>query len=1222
MQSAEAVSPEAANNRVTYRRGGWSEWYENTAKGLEQGFAIEHRPAGEGPLEIRGRVPGALAAHGREDGAVDFIDGHGACVVRYGELHVWDVRGEEIPSRLELDGIEIALVIDDDRAEYPLTVDPLMTSPAWTAESNQASANFGVVVSTAGDVNGDGFSDVIVGAHQYDNPQTNEGRAYVYLGSAAGLSTTAAWTAESDQIGAVFGFTAGTAGDVNGDGFSDVIVGAVYFDNGQTDEGRAYVYLGSATGLATAAAWTAESDQANANFGISVATAGDVNGDGFSDVIIGANQYTNDQNGEGRAFVYLGSAAGLLTTSAWSAESNQAGSHFGFSVATAGDVNADGFSDVIVGALGYDNGQLDEGRAFVYHGSASGLGLSAAWTGEGNQASGDFGWSVSTAGDMNGDGFSDVVVGAPLYDGVQTDEGWAFVYQGSPGGLLTSPVWSTEPNQPGANLGGSVGTAGDVNGDGYSDVIVGAYAYDNGQTNEGRAFVHFGSAAGFSTIADWTVESNLGGVLLGGSVATAGDVNGDGYSDVIVGAIGYDNPQTDEGRAFVYHGSAGSLATTAAWTAEGDEPGSEFGYSVASAGDVNGDGYADVIVGAWGYGLSADGRAYVYHGSAAGLSTSAAWIGNSGQLDASFGVSVATAGDVNGDGFSDVIVGAEKYDNGQTNEGRAFVYLGSVGGLSMAAAWTAEGDLAEASFGESVATAGDVNGDGFSDVIVGSRTYSNGQIAEGRAFVYLGSAAGLAETAAWTAESDQASAFFGLSVATAGDVNGDGFSDVIVGAHNYDNGQTDEGRAFVYHGSAGGLGATPVWTAESSQADCDFAMSVATAGDVNGDGFSDVIVGAKTYDNDQGQEGRAFVYHGSAVGLSTTADWTAEGNQVHAYFGSSVATAGDVNGDGYSDVVVGSERYDNVDVSEGRASVYHGSGAGLSTTSSWDVVGVTRGGQLGVSVATAGDVNGDGYADVIVGSNLYGFPNFQGKAFVYYGNGGPGRLTLPRQQRTDGTTPIAPLGWSDSDTQFRIRAILNSIYGRTRLQLEHEVKPLGVLFDGLGTVTGGYVDVGADGEIDINQLVIALSPDTQYHWRVRAKYDLVKTPFQRNGPWLHVPVNGWNEADLRTHDAQIGIEVASVPPASFLLEAPRPNPIRVSADIGYTLPRSGRVHLAVYDVTGREQVVLVDAVQAAGPQVATWNGRGGRKTALPAGVYFVRLSFDGHAETQKLVVAR
>ena len=111
-----------------------------------------------------------------------------------------------------------------------------------------------------------------------------------------------------------------------------------------------------------------------------------------------------------------------------------------------------------------------------------------------------------------------------------------------------------------------------------------------------------------------------------------------------------------------------------------------------------------------------------------------------------------------------------------------------------------------------------MNGDGYADVIVGASYYDNGQTDEGRAYVYHGSAAGLSATAAWTAESDQAGAYFGGSVATAGDVNGDGYSDVIVGASSYDNGEADEGRAYVYHGSAAGLSATPAWTAESDQA--------------------------------------------------------------------------------------------------------------------------------------------------------------------------------------------------------------------------------------------------------------------------------------------------------------------------------------------------------------------------------------------------------------------
>jgi hypothetical protein len=172
-------------------------------------------------------------------------------------------------------------------------------------------------------------------------------------------------------------------------------------------------------------------------------------------------------------------------------------------------------------------------------------------------------------------------------------------------------------------------------------------------------------------------------------------------------------------------------------------------------------------------------------------------------------------------------------------------------------------------------------------------------------FVYHGSATGLSTTPSWTAESNQAGAQFGYSVSSAGDVNGDGFSDVIVGAPEFDSPEANEGRVFVYHGSATGLSTTPSWTAESNQAGARFGWSVSSAGDVNGDGFSDVIVGAPEFDSPELNEGRVFVYHGSATGLSTTPSWTAESNQAGARFGYSVSSAGDVNGDGFSDVIVG-----------------------------------------------------------------------------------------------------------------------------------------------------------------------------------------------------------------------------------------------------------------------------------------------------------------------------
>jgi hypothetical protein len=975
-----ATAPDVDGSRVTYRRPGLTEWYENAKSGLEQGFLVARRPAGRGPLCLAGNLGTTLRVELR-NGVLDLFDPHHVHVLRYGALRVTDARGREIPSRLRLEGEDLAILIEDAQAVYPITVDPLMTSPAWTAEGNQAVAFFSFSVSTAGDVNGDGYSDVIVGARGYDNDLADEGRAFVYYGSASGLPASASWTAEGNQTGAVFGWSVACAGDVNGDGYSDVIVGAPQYSNGQTSEGRAFVFLGSGGGLALTPAWTAESDVASAQLGASVAGAGDVNGDGYADVVVGAPNLSNGQSNEGRAYLYQGSAGGLALTSAWTVESNVAGALYGTSVASAGDVNADAYGDVIVGAPQFSNGQTNEGLAFVYQGSVSGLVTTPAWIAESNQSDALFAYSVAGAGDVNGDGYSDVIVGARLYDNGQTDEGREYAYYGSAAGLSVAANWIVESNQSSATLGFAVAAAGDINGDGFADVIVSADLYDNGQSDEGRAFVYRGSAAGLESSPVWTAESDQALATFGFSVAGAGDVNGDGFSDVIVGAELYDNPETNEGRAYLYLGGSNGLAIGPSWSAESNQANALFGYSVASAGDVNGDGCSDVIVGARGYdnGQTDEGRAFVYLGSTTGLSVSPSWTAESDQAGAAFGGSVASAGDVDGNGYSDVIVGARAFDNGETDEGRAFLYLGSVNGLTASPAWTAESDQGASGFGWSVASAGDVNGDGYSDVIIGSQAYDHFFSNEGRVWLFYGLPGGLSSNVNWIADGSQAGALFGYSVACAGDVNRDGYSDVIIGAPFFDNGQTDEGGAFVFLGSAGGLSASPSWTAEGDQVGAQFGWSVAGAGDEDGDGYSDVIVGANLYDNGQTDEGRAFYYRGLSSGVDPTPSWTGESNQASAQYGFSVASAGDVNGDGYSDIVVGAADYANVDPYEGRAYVYLGSAAaaGPSPTPDWMDIGHFQADFFGSSVACAGDVNGDGYSEVIVSA-----PNASNGQFV------------------------------------------------------------------------------------------------------------------------------------------------------------------------------------------------------------------------------------------------
>jgi hypothetical protein len=1084
--------------------------YKNDETGMRQNFIIKEKPACNGLVKVKVSAETELKIRvGAE--AVVFTNSSFEEKIKYASLKVWDAENKLLAAHFEKEKEKLfSIVVNDETAVYPVTVDPLSATPNWSAEGNIERIFFGHSVATAGDVNGDGYSDVIIGAPNYDNTSANDGAAFVFHGSPTGLSATANWTYVFWDYNALFGTTVSTAGDINGDGYSDIIVGAPDF--GSDDIGAIFCFYGSESGLPADYNEVELGDQADDHYGQSIATAGDVNGDGYSDIIVGAYTYDNGQTNEGRVYVYLG-PDGLGMGEMWIVESNQANAFFGRSVSTAGDVNGDGYSDVIIGSYKYDNGQADEGRAFVYYGSSSGLSTTPNWTAESDQASASFGISVSTAGDVNGDGYSDVIIGAYLYDNGHTDEGRAFVFHGSSGGLLANPNWTAECNFKQAYFGWHLSTAGDVNGDGYCDIIIAATDYYSGSfpnVKYGKVFAYFGSGNGLSPTENWTADCDqLSG--FGSALSTAGDVNGDGFSDIIIGADQYDNPEVSEGKVFVYHGSANGLLTIENWISDSNQESAWFGHYVSTAGDVNGDGYNDIIVGSIGYdnGENGEGRAYVYHGSSNGLSSMPDWVTEGNQVGAEYGWCVATAGDVNGDGYSDVIVSAHFYDNDQSNEGKVYVYHGSSSGLSITPNWTMESNQVEAQFGYSVATAGDVNGDGFSDIIVGAPYYDNGENNEGAAFVYYGSSSGLLTTAYWITEGNQSSARFATSVATAGDVNGDGFSDVIIGAPDYDNGQVDEGQVFLYYGSVGGLSSIPDWTRESDQASASFGICVATAGDVNGDGYSDIIIGSHSYDNGQWDEGRAFVYHGSSSGLSTSANWTAENDQAGSVFGWSASSAGDINGDGYSDVIIGAHQYPYGSWN-GKAYLYHGSTNGLSNTSDWTAESPQDYCNFGYSVSAAGDVNGDGYSDLLIGA-----PNFdngqynEGSAVVYYGNGGTGLRSTLLQYKPSSSDIVYSGGITGTDGSVRLNLFGKSPFGRSDGKIVYEVKENGIPFSGSiitnstsSTGSGSMTDLGISG-INLAENISGLLTTKEYKWRSRVQYSLVNNPYQKFGPWKY-----------------------------------------------------------------------------------------------------------------------
>ncbi|MFW9779945.1 MAG: hypothetical protein ACFFE8_13900 [Candidatus Heimdallarchaeota archaeon] len=424
-------------------------------------------------------------------------------------------------------------------------------------------------------------------------------------------------------------------GDVNADGFDDILIGAWGDDDGGTDAGKTYLLLGRPS-----ADWQMDLDLslANASFigedsndwsGYSVAGAGDVNADGYDDILIGV---PNDEDGgvyAGQTYLFLGRPSadwqlGLDLSLANASFIGEDRDDFaGFSIAGVGDVNTDGYDDIMIGAPGDDNAGLPNvGQCYLLLGRPSAdwqmrLDLSqanASFIGE--DAGDEAGYSVAGAGDVNADGYADVLIGAHKGDIGGMFAGQSYLLLGRP-----SADWQMDLNLSLANAsfigedagdeaGFSVAGVGDVNADGYDDILIGAYGDDDGGTDAGQSYLLLGRPS-----ADWQLGLDLSlanasfigedvGDEAGYFVAGVGDVNVDGYDDILIGAPYDDDGGTDAGQSYLLLGRPSadwqlrldlSLANA---SFIGEDVGDESGCSVAGAGDVNADGFGDLVIGA------------------------------------------------------------------------------------------------------------------------------------------------------------------------------------------------------------------------------------------------------------------------------------------------------------------------------------------------------------------------------------------------------------------------------------------------------------------------------------------------------------------------------------------------------------------------------------------------------------------------------------------------
>jgi hypothetical protein len=425
----------------------------------------------------------------------------------------------------------------------------------------------------AGDLDGDGHADLVVGAPG-DGSGAGTGRVFVHLGAAT--PDDAADVVLEQSGGVAFGAAATGAGDLNADGFADLVVGDPQFASTGRDHGAVFVYLGG-NPIATTSALTLEGTANGEQLGTAMAGAGDLDADGTADLLVGVPDASATGGGAGRVLVLLGGTTPDVVPDL-TLDGTSGGMAFGAAVAGAGDINADGFADFLVGAPGADDGGSDAGAVFLYRGGRT-LDV-APWLVWGGSVAGErVGEALAGLGDVDGDGFEDCAIGIPGGDGAQPDSGRVDLCRG---GVAPVPIAAAvfAGTGTGERFGAAVAAVGDVNGDGRADLLVGAPAADGGATDAGRADLFFGAVEPDPT-PGLRLPGTAGGDAHGTAVAGPGDLDADGFADYAVASPFADAPLTDAGRVAVGLGGAAPEPEPALEPA-GTVANGEFGSAIAS----------------------------------------------------------------------------------------------------------------------------------------------------------------------------------------------------------------------------------------------------------------------------------------------------------------------------------------------------------------------------------------------------------------------------------------------------------------------------------------------------------------------------------------------------------------------------------------------------------------------------------------------------------------